>query len=220
MRENVAQQIESATGQAVARKKPKEAVLPVPVSTGRRGKSGAILMMRAHPRWKDIHADIIVGDKSPWKICEEYDLRTSFGNYAVAAVLKHRRRLHDKFPTLFGRTFEQVSNEVLVKEVTRSIQHAQAMAQTTFELASQQVREVKVGKKIKVISSPDFGTMGESQRNYLAATAKLHELATPPAEEVQQKGPQYNTQITLMALPKQEGVPQRAPVMIEAQRAG
>lgn len=205
MRKEVAEQIarKMASPNSVFSRPPVNHKLPAPAATGKVGKSGAILKIRKHPQWRDIHADIIMELMSARAICEKYNLRTDQGNMPLMAILKHRKRIRDTFPSMFGAGFEEIRREHLQLMAEDGIKRTQQMATEQFEMA-----KVATDEDGRVV--PEFEAMAEGTRLYLAATAKMMEIAKPPAVDPGEQRTQVNTNITLMALPKQEGVPQRA----------
>jgi hypothetical protein len=176
--------------------------------------------LKRHVRWPEIHADIVTSSLTPREICEKYDLRTESGSLAVLRVSKYRKEVLEKYKDIFAAANE-LEQQAIRGEVLGKIRHVFDAAAQGHELAKSQKTLIGRGKNVTLVDAPDFSAMKEQQDSMLNAGTRLAELAGISGKAPAQ-APMYqdNRQVTILALPKQDGVSSRAPLkIVEAQKS-
>lgn len=170
--------------------------------------------------WPQIHADIVTSPLTPKEICIKYDLRTERGTYAIIRVAQYRRKTLEKFKDLFAKANE-LEQQAIRGEVLGNHRHVFACAAEGHELAKSQKTQIGRGKNVTLIDAPDFNAMRSQQESMLNAATKLAEIAGVGPSAAPAPAPMYqdNRVLQVLALPKQENVPTRAPKVIEAHQS-
>jgi hypothetical protein len=178
---------------------------------------------KKNPKWPEIHADIVTTSLTPKQICEKYDLRTESGSLAIIRVAKYRRDTLERFKDLFARANE-LEQSAIKSEVLGKMREIDTTAAEAIELAKHQKKIIGRGKNTTEMEVPDFGAMRDHLEVRMNVNSKLAEIAgVGPEQQKQQQAPVYqdNRVTTILALPKQENVPSRAPLRIlDAKKAG
>lgn len=165
-----------------------------------------------HPRWSEIHIMIVTSNSPASVICQHFDLRNRHGLYAISQVLAYRTQIRQKFPELFA-SLEEMERKALVQEYVEGIRSSMALAEDTRGLARLDKRSIRVGKEMVQVDSPNFVSMLEAEKVRMAALDKLGAVVGMGVnQQVQspQQVTQHNTKITVLSMPKQDGVPLRA----------
>lgn len=165
-----------------------------------------------HPRWSEIHMAIVTSNSPASVICQHFDLRNRHGLYAISQVLAYRSKIRQKFPELFA-SLEEMERKALVQEYIEGIRSSMSLAEDTRGLARADKRSIRVGKELVEVDSPNFVNMLEAEKVRMAALDKLGAVVGMNVNQQPQSAQQvtqHNTKITVLSMPKQEGVPLRA----------
>jgi len=175
-----------------------------------------------HPKWAEIHADIVTSPLTPKQICEKYGLKTESGTLAIVRVARYRRNVLERHKELFARANE-LEQASIRSEILGNMRSIDGTAAEAIELAKHQKKIIGRGKNATEMEVPDFGAMKEHLEVRMNVNAKLAEIAGVAPQPQQQQAPVYqdNRVLQVLALPKQENVPARAPLRIlDAKKAG
>lgn len=160
-----------------------------------------------HPDWADIQASIISTEATATAICRQFDLRNSYGNYAITQVLKYRKGVQDKFPDLFQQ-LNQMRREALMEEYLEGIRTSLDQADETREIARDSTRYIKKGKELIEVSDPNFTGMVEAQKLRLETLGKMAVVVGATPNQINsQNNTVNNTKITVLSLPKSSSAP-------------
>lgn len=213
MKGSIKQRIEAAKAAREAKllrkKRPKKRAVPIVYKEPEPPK---IQKLHEHPQWADIQTDIVSSLLSAPAICRKYNLRTQHGGYAITQILGYRAKIREKYPNLYAALGE-MEQKALLHEYTELVRSSVALAQDTRLMAAD--RKLIVGKKgeEKVIDAPDFMAMLGAEKNQMDALDKFREIVgvgLPQPIQVNQSNTVNHNKLTLMAMPKQQGVGQRA----------
>jgi hypothetical protein len=174
--------------------------------------------LRRHPKYAQIHEDLITTNLSVKEICLKYDLRTRSGLLEITRVGHYRKRMFEKYKDLFAHA-DEIEKQALRDEVLGKIRHVFDSAVKGHDLAKNMTKTVMSGGKNSVpITSPkpNFTAMKAQQESMTDAAVKLAEIAGVGPNQSPSFIQDNRSITTILALPKADGVPARAAKVIEA----